>query len=31
MLGGEIRLDHREGGGTTARVTHPMMQPQRAY
>jgi two-component system, sensor histidine kinase and response regulator len=28
-LGGEIRLEHRKGGGTTARVTHPMEQNQR--
>ena len=25
-LGGEIRLEHRQGGGITARVTHPMDQ-----
>jgi CheY-like chemotaxis protein len=31
MLGGEIRLEHRQGGGTTARVTHPMQQQQRSF
>jgi CheY-like chemotaxis protein len=25
-LGGEINLEHRHGGGTTARVSHPMVQ-----
>ena len=27
VLGGEIRLEPRKGGGTTARVTHPVKQP----
>jgi len=29
IIGGEIRLEPRKGGGTTARVTHPMSQSQR--
>jgi CheY-like chemotaxis protein len=29
MMGGEIHLNDRPGGGVTARVSHPMTQPQR--
>jgi CheY-like chemotaxis protein len=29
MMGGEIHLEDRAGGGVTARVSHPMEQPQR--
>jgi DNA-binding response OmpR family regulator len=29
MMGGEIRLEARKGGGTTARIQHPLAQAQR--